>query len=137
MEMGHRRQIQAQRGLDEFHFDYCFPGDEFGCKLSVLIGVEKYTGMKMAAVVPTKGGTGAFAARKAMELVNECGDRELNVIVKSDQEPAIKFLMSDISRMRTSGKTLLEESPKLGEQWSGRKGHSNLRRFHKKSQKPT
>ena len=88
---------------------------EFGCELSVLIGVEKYTGMKMAAVVPTKkkdGGTGAFAARKAIELINECGDRELNVIVKSDQEPAINFLMSDISRMRTSGKTLVEESSK-------------------------
>ena len=110
--MGHRRQPQAERGLDEFHFDYCFPGDEFGCKLSVLVGVEKYTGMKMASVVPTKGGTGAFAARKAIEQINESGHRELNVIVKSDQEPAIKFLMNDMSRMRTSGKTLVEESPK-------------------------
>ena len=29
--------------------------------------------------------------RRVIDLINECGDREQNVIVKSDQEPVIKF----------------------------------------------
>ena len=91
-ETGHRRSPHSERGVDEFHLDYCFPGDEFGFKLTVLVGVERYSGMKMATVVPTKGATGAFAARKVIELVNECGDRDAYVIVKSDQEPAIKHI---------------------------------------------
>ena len=66
-EMGHQRLPKTERGLAEFHLDYCFPGDEMGCKLCVLVGVERYSGMKMATVVPTKGATGAFAARKTIE----------------------------------------------------------------------
>ena len=75
--------------------------------------------MKMASVVPTKGAAGAFAARKAIELINECGDRELDVIVRTDQEPAAKFLVGDILRHRTNAKTMVEESPKRSSGSSG------------------
>ena len=98
--------------MDEFHLDYSFPGDEFGCKLTILVGVERCTGMKMASVVPTKGATGMFAARRVIELVNECGNRDANVIVRTDQEPAIKFLVGDVLKLRTGAKTMVEEAPK-------------------------
>ena len=62
-EMNHQKQPRVERGLDEFHIDYCFPGDNFGFKLTILVCVEKYTGMKCISVVPTKGATGAFAAQ--------------------------------------------------------------------------
>ena len=68
--------------------------------------------MKMASVVHTKGATGAFAARRVIELMDECGDHSTSVIVKSDQEPAIKFLIKDIVQQRTSARTIVEESPK-------------------------
>ena len=85
-EMSHRKDDDdGNRGIDEFHFDYCFPGDEFGFRLTVLVGVERYTGMKMAVVVPTKGADGSYAARRAAELMTECGNRDTEVIIKTDQ----------------------------------------------------
>ena len=40
--------------LSEYCFDYCFPGDAFGCAVAVLVGTERLTGMKFGTVVPTK-----------------------------------------------------------------------------------
>ena len=34
-DLDHRKSAEEERGLNEFSFDYCFPGDEFGCKLTV------------------------------------------------------------------------------------------------------
>ena len=50
--------------------DYCFLGDEFD-RLT-----ERYTKMKKAVVVPSKGSTGSYAARMVIELINECGDKD-------------------------------------------------------------
>ena len=68
-----------KRGLDEFPLDYSFPGDEFGHRLTILVGVEKYSGMKMAKVVPSKGTTGRFASRRVADPINECGNRDADV----------------------------------------------------------
>ena len=110
-ETNHTKKDRDVRGLDEFHVDYCFPGDEFGHRLSVLVAVEKYSGMKASVVVPSKGSTGAFAARKVVELMNECGNKDADIILKSDQEPAIKFLVDDICKNRTGAKTIEELAP--------------------------
>ena len=90
-----------------------------GYKLTILVAVERVSGMKMASMVPTKGATGAFAARRVIELMDECGDHSTTVIVKSDQEPAIKFLVKDIVQQRTSARTLVEESPKYSSASNG------------------
>ena len=60
--MGHMKQVKVDSGVPEYHVDYCFPGDELGYKLTILVAVERVSLMKMASVVPTKGATGAFAA---------------------------------------------------------------------------
>ena len=65
----------------------------------------------MAQVVPTKGSTGMFAARRVVEFMEECGDRHADVIVKTDQEQAIKFLVKDIMQQWTGAKTIVEMSP--------------------------
>ena len=44
--MNHSKQDRTERGIDEFPMDYCFPGDEFGFRLAILVLVEKYSGMK-------------------------------------------------------------------------------------------
>ena len=59
-EADHRRQGKEERGVDEFHMDYCFPGDGLGFKLTVLVVVERYSSMKLAVVVPTKGTSGMY-----------------------------------------------------------------------------
>ena len=89
---------EEQQGIPEYHMDYCFPGDEFNERLTVLVVIEKYTKMKKAVVVPNKGSTGGFAAKMVLDLINECGDKDRDVILKTDQEPAIKFLVDDVCR---------------------------------------
>lgn len=36
----HRKDAGKERGLSEYAFDYCFPGDELGFKVTVLVGRE-------------------------------------------------------------------------------------------------
>ena len=37
-EMGHKSATDKERTISEYCLDYCFPGDEFGYKLTVLAG---------------------------------------------------------------------------------------------------
>ena len=79
-----------------YHVDYCFPDDEFD-RLTVLVVIERYTKMQKEAVVaPSMGSTGSYAARMIIELINECGDRDQDVILMTDQEAAIKFFVDDV-----------------------------------------
>jgi hypothetical protein len=32
----------------------------------------------------------------ALDLTNECGDKDRDIILKTDQEPAIQFLVEDV-----------------------------------------
>ena len=37
----HKDNSDKERKLPEYHFDYCFPGDEFGYRLTILAGREQ------------------------------------------------------------------------------------------------
>ena len=109
-DSAHRR-AEAVGKLPEFSWDYCFPGDEDGHKLTVLVGKERRTGMIMAATIPRKGSTGMFAVQKCLEFINECGAAEAKIIVKTDAEPAILALVADIKKARVGLETIEEVSP--------------------------
>ena len=94
--MPHYRDKGEKRLLPEYSWDYCFPGDEFGHKWTVLVGRERETKTIMATTVPNKGGIGRFASDKCREFMEENGDRVNKVIVKTDQEPAIVLLVKDL-----------------------------------------
>lgn len=47
-----------------------------------------------------------------LELVNECGDKDQDVIMKREQEPAIEFLVDDVCANRMGARTIIEVSPK-------------------------
>ena len=112
-EMDHKKKKNDdEQEIPEYHMDYCFPGDEDGEKLTILVVVEKETKMKKAVVVPSKGSTGRYAAKMVLELIAECGDRDCPILLKSDQEPAILYLLDDVSMSRTGAKTLIEQAPK-------------------------
>ena len=78
----------------------------------LVVVIERYTKMKKAVVVPCKGSTGSYAARMVVELVNECGDKDQDIIVKTDQEAAIQFLVDDVCVNRTGARTIKECAPK-------------------------
>ena len=82
-----------------------------GFHWTVLVGRERMSGMRMATAVPTKGSTGKFALDKCLEYIDENGDREGTIIVKTDQESSAKFLVKEVVERRKEGKTLVEESP--------------------------
>jgi hypothetical protein len=113
-DLDHRKDVKEPRGLPEFSFDYCFPGDEFGFRLTILVGRERATGMTFATVVPEKGSKGKFVADKCLEFFVECGCRSGDIILKSDQEPAIQYLIKDLVAERgdeSGHRTIVEESP--------------------------
>ena len=110
-DMDHRSAVDRERTVSEYCFDYCFPGDELGFKLTVLVGKERLTGMKFATAVPTKGASGKFATDRCLEFIGEVGDAENKVIVKNDQEPSIQYLVKDLVSESGEGKIILEESP--------------------------
>jgi hypothetical protein len=70
--------------------------------------------MTFATVVPEKGSKGKFVADKCLEFFAECGSRSGDIIVKTDQEPAIAFLVKDLVAERGDEKgsrTIVEHSP--------------------------
>ena len=87
----HRAEVGKERDLSEYSFDYCFPGDEFGFKLTVLVGRERVSGALMATTIPTKGSCGRFTMWKVLDFVRECGDAKGKLVMRSDQEPIINF----------------------------------------------
>ena len=108
-DLDHRKAVEEERGVSEYAFDYCFPGDEFGFKLVVLVGREKITGMYFATAVPTKGSSGRFAVDKALDYVAELGDKNSRIIIKTDQELAIKTWFRDMVEAREDDRTIPEE----------------------------
>ena len=68
--------------------------------------------MKLSLTVPRKGSTGDYAALKVAEYINECGNQDADIIIKTDQEPAIKYLVDDIKKHRTGAKIISEDAPK-------------------------
>ena len=112
-EMDHRaKRGTEEESLPEYHMDDCFPGDEGGQKLTILVVVERHSEMKKAVVVPSKSSTGRYAVRVVVDLIEECGDKDRTVIEKSFQEPAIKFLVDDVCMARTGALTIVEQAPK-------------------------
>ena len=117
-DLDHRRGIDENHRVREFSFDYCFMGNENG-KVTILVGRERTTGMTMATVVPAKGSSGQFAVLKALDFVRLCGAEETDIVVKSDQEPAIAIFIKDLVQARRGVATVVEESPVASSQSNG------------------
>jgi hypothetical protein len=50
----------------------------------------------MGSALPEKGGRGLFGIEKCLEFVEECGDRGSDILIKSDQEPAIRGMIQGV-----------------------------------------
>ena len=120
--MAHTRGTAEKGDVPEFHFDFCFPGEEeTGKNLVVLVGRMRDTRMTMSTVVPTKT-TGEFASTRILAYMRECGCEMAKAVIKSDQEPAIISMMSDVVRLRAAKgaeETIPENSPTYSSQSNG------------------
>ena len=111
VEAPHRRRGDGEEGLPEMHLDYCFPKTDRGEGMTILVMRIKSARMTCATAVAKKGSTGAFAEKRAVAFLREVGLEAADVIVKTDQEPAVKMLAEGIARRRPLARTVVEESP--------------------------
>ena len=124
VERGHYRAERDPDAVPEVHIDYCFPcgaglkprdlrekASEAAGNLTVMVLRDRDTRMTAAAVVPRKGTTGDFAAKRAAAFCKEIGYSGTSIIMKSDQVPAIKAVVEDTARWRAPAKTIIELSP--------------------------
>jgi hypothetical protein len=117
IEAAHRESKGDRGDTPEFHLDFAFPGEESGGKgsgLVVLVARMRETKMTMASVVPGKT-TGEFMAKRVIAFMRECGHEFSDVILKSDQEPAMIAVVNEIAKVRAkkgAGKTICENSPR-------------------------
>ena len=109
--MDHQKDKGKERKLHEYHFDYRFPGDEFGFKWTILVGKERMSKSWFATAVPQKGASGRFATDKCVGFFEENGDGDRKVVIKTDQEPSIQYLVKDIVDRGKERRAIVEESP--------------------------
>ena len=70
---------------------WSYEGDA-GHTITMLVAREKKTKMVMSAAVPSKS-TGRFVVDRVWAFMQELGIEAQDVVVKTDQEPAIKHLV--------------------------------------------
>ena len=86
----------------EVHMDVFFVGDEDqNEKLTVLAARERTTRMTVSTVAPSKGER-QFLARRVQAFLKEIGADTGDITLKSDQEPAMKAVLSEVSRHRAA-----------------------------------
>ena len=112
---------KRERGLPEFHFDYMFvgPNDAPGETRTCLVVREAETRMVMSIMVPAKGRE-QFAVDRAVSFIEEIGFLHQDLIVKSDQESAVRAV--EVGKARAalgSGKWIVEHSPVRSSQSNG------------------
>ena len=100
--------------MHELHFDYAFMGDEneAGKRVTMLVVRERKTKMTMSTAIPTKS-TGKFVVERVIAFMKEVGIENIDVVVKSDQEPSVKHLVDEIGKRKAEagGRWIFECSP--------------------------
>ena len=64
----------------------------------------------MASVVPVKGASNEFPAKRISAFIREIGLEGQDLVLRSDQEPALKDLWAEVGRRRIPAKTFYEVS---------------------------
>ena len=98
----HFKRAEREDSLAEVHFDYCFMSTKEQPLATILVAKERESKMSMATMVPMKGGSIEFPARRALAFLTEIGLESADVVFKSDQENAIGDLLNHIAKRRAA-----------------------------------
>ena len=92
-----------KHNLPEVHLDFCFVGREGepGYIVPILVVRAGLTQMIVASAVPSKS-TGTYIARRVVDLLREIGLEHADIVVKSDQEPAMLAIVAEVGRVRSA-----------------------------------
>ena len=113
------RKHQDQPDIDEIHLDYCFLGDADSKVRPIIVAKHRSSRSVMSSVVPAKGALHEFPAKRVRAFLRELGLEFSDVVVRSDQEPSIVDLVSEVARVRAPAKTIPEQSPVGSSQSNG------------------
>jgi hypothetical protein len=95
----------------EIHIDYCFMGKATDDNTkTIVVAKERDSKMIMSSVVPVKGMTNVFAAKRIGAFIRELGLEHHDVALKGDQEPALQDLLREVGRQRVPAKTFYDQS---------------------------
>ena len=95
-----RKATEEKRRVPEVHLDYMLMGDEReGKRLAFLVAPEKETMAVFSTVVPRKS-TGEWICRRLMAWLREIGREIVDIIVRSDNEPAVTSFTEPWSKLR-------------------------------------
>ena len=112
---GHRSEVSVrdELSLPEIHLDYCFLRNEpKGESTPVLVVKDRDSKALAAHVVPYKGGDLEWAVLQTVRDLTKWGIVG-DLIVRSDQEPALKDFVNELVKLRAKkglGRTFVEYS---------------------------
>ena len=117
----HARCDEEQIGvIGELHIDYCFLSGKAETEpATTIVGSDKHTQAVLAHVVPKNGTESVWVAQQLDRDVKKFGYNG-RLFAKSDQEPAVVYLMNPLARRRISAPTVIEHSTAYGSKSNGR-----------------
>ena len=108
--MDHRRAGRAKM-IPELHVDYCFMGSKGDATARCIVVAKDYEHKcVMASVVPVKGSSHKFPAKRIGAFIRELGLEGQDIVLRSEQEPALQDLLTEVGKRRTPAKTFHEVS---------------------------
>ena len=109
--MDHKR-ANREKMIREVHVDYCFMGSKADTTTKCIVVAKDYDSKSiMASIVPTKGGSHDYPAKRINAFIRELGLEAQDVVFRSDQEPALQDLLREVGKKRVPAKTFYEVSP--------------------------
>ena len=108
--MDHKR-ANRDKLIRELHVDYCFMGSKDDVATRCIVVAKDYDSKSlMASIVPVKGGSHDYPAKRINAFMRELGLEGLDVALRSDQEPALQDLLREVGKKRVPAKTFYEVS---------------------------
>lgn len=104
------RAVKEERGVDEINVDCGFVGSAESDTKTILVAKHLQTKSLLATVVPMKGMSHEFPAKRIRAFCRELGLMSADVIFKGDQEPALQDLLREVGRVRAPARSIPEES---------------------------
>ena len=101
--MDHRK-AGREKMIPEVHVDYCFMGSKGDATTRCIVVAKE-------SVVPVKGSSNEFPAKRITAFIRELGLENQDLVLRSDQEPALQDLLREVGKKRAPARTFYEVSP--------------------------
>ena len=94
------------------HVDYCFMGSKGDATTRCIVVAKDYEHKcVMASVVLVKGLSHELPAKRIVAFIRELGLEGQDLVLRSDQEPALQDLLAEVGKRQTPAKTFYGVSP--------------------------